>query len=289
MPWKWDLTVEQAIDQFSLGDHAAEIDERGFTVIPPEKTGFSPADVDHAKATILAEATKRTGIRWDEHQMALDEFEPGNHPPAFTYVTRVFEIDQVFRNLQTNPIVNTLHRHIIGNYFRMRTAHGMWKWANDDGWGINHGLHTDTTGVLFAEGHHGVANCNWLLTDCEAEDGPICFLPGSHKFGKLPTGNNITDELRAQIRPIEAPAGSIVVFNSSTWHGSWPRSNPGLRITTHSQRGVPAMPLWDFSDTSENVIALASEPELFRMLCGRPPMRGDNPGFLPRRKDSAAA
>ena len=293
MPWEWDLTVEQAIDQFSLGDHVAEIDERGVTIIPPEKTGFSRADVDHAKAAILAEATKRTGIRWDEHKVALDgldEIELGETQQYLEYVKMpyppIFECDQVFIDLQTNPIVNTLHRYLLGDQFRIRTANGIWKWANEEGRGPDYGLHTDTLGLLFAEGHAGVANCNWLLTDCEAEDGPICFLPGSHKFGKLPEGN-ITDELHAQIRPIEAPAGSIVVFNASIWHGSWPRTKPGLRITSHTQRGRPPLPLWDFSDTSEWVIARASEPELFRMLCGRPLTR-DGSGNLPRRKEAAS-
>ena len=288
MPWKWELTVDQAIDRYGLHEHVRNIEEQGFTIVPPDQTGLSLREVEQAKQCILAEASKRTGIRWDEQLGALDEFIPGRHPPAYCYVTRTFEIDQVFRDFQTNPVLNTLHRSIIGDAFRMRTANGMWKWANEDGWGPDHGLHTDTLGMIFDVHHPYVANVNWLLTDCEADDGPICFLPGSHKFGKLPQGN-LTDELRQQIKPIEAEAGSFVIFNGSTWHGSWPRRKTGLRITTHTMRGFPGLPLWDFSDCSEDIIRLSQEPELFRMLCGQPLMRGDNPGFLPHRKRDSTA
>ncbi|XOV86359.1 MAG: phytanoyl-CoA dioxygenase family protein [Pseudomonadota bacterium] len=286
--WQWPETVERAVERYDLAKEIAEIDSNGYTIVPPEKTLFSPAKVARAKEVLIAEMTRRTGVRWDEKKIALDAFEPGSHPPAYAYVTRMFESDQVFLDFQTNPVLNTLHRHIIGDRFRMRTANGMFKWANEDGWGPNHGLHTDTQGLEFAKGRYYIANVNWLLNDVEADDGPICFLPGSHTFDGLPGPDTITDELRAQIRPIEAPAGSFVVFNSHVWHGSWPRKRPGLRLTTHTMRGAPGLPLWDFSDTSEDVIARSREPGLFRMLCGTPPMRGDNPGFLPRIKARSA-
>ncbi len=30
--------------------------------------------------------------------------------------------------------------------------------------------------------------------------------------------------------PVECPAGSLILWHGSTWHGAFPRKNPGLRL-----------------------------------------------------------
>ena len=53
MPMKWELTVEQSIDRFNLADNAAELDEIGLTIVPPEKTLMPTASVTHARDALL--------------------------------------------------------------------------------------------------------------------------------------------------------------------------------------------------------------------------------------------
>lgn len=57
------------------------------------------------------------------------------------------------------------------------------------------------------------ANAAWCIDDFIAENGATCFVPGSHRLNSLPTPGA---EDRAV--PFEAPAGSLVVFESRLWH-----------------------------------------------------------------------
>ena len=34
--------------------------------------------------------------------------------------------------------------------------------------------------------------------------------------------------------PVEAPAGSVLVFHGNVWHGAFPRKNPGLRLSINA-------------------------------------------------------
>ena len=79
-------------------------------------------------------------------------------------------------------------------------------------------------------GDYKVCNSIWLLDDFSRENGATRIVPGTHLNGRLPQ-----DELADQLAPhpdqmlIEAPAGSVFIFNSHTWHGGtdnhseWPR------------------------------------------------------------------
>ena len=113
----------------------------------------------------------------------------------------MLEAHPIFRDLAANPVVNTLHRLILGDDFRLATSNGFIKWAHPEGnWGKYYGLHCDSPLVEPADARFA-ANCNWFLTDCEADDGPLCYLPGTHRTGKHPMGN-VTPELLAQVRPV---------------------------------------------------------------------------------------
>ena len=72
-----------------------------------------------------------------------------------------------------------------------------------------------------------VFNTNWCLTDYTLDDGCLAVVPESHKLRRNP-GPGEAAKLAV---PVEAPAGSVIVFHGNLWHGSFPRVNPGLRLT----------------------------------------------------------
>ena len=80
-----------------------------------------------------------------------------------------------------------------------------------------------------------VCNSIWLLDDFTADNGPTRVVPGSHNSGKLPT--EVMDDYMAphsnEIYLI-APAGTVVVFNSHTWHGGTLNRSLKLRRALHS-------------------------------------------------------
>jgi hypothetical protein len=273
---KWSLSLEDAVAEYGLEDHIAELDEVGMTIVPPEKTGIPKDAQERARDVLLSTVRERTGAIFDVDRgplSALDESRAKSK--GYFFVSRMIEVDPVFLDLQTNPVLNTLHRFILGEEFRMGTSSGFLKWAHPQGGqGAIHGMHVDSPLVKPA-GYGYVANVNWLLTDYTREAGPICYVPGSHKWGDYPTAQNVTPQVLSQVKPAEGPANSLVVFNGSLWHGTLPRTLPGMRLSSHSQRRIPALlPPGDFRDVSDALIASSRDPEAMRMLCWKNDMRG---------------
>ncbi len=61
------------------------------------------------------------------------------------------------------------------------------------------------------------ANAAWALDDVTAANGATCFVPGSHLRNRLPRPDEVADAVAAAV-PMEAPAGSLIVFDSRVWH-----------------------------------------------------------------------
>ena len=69
-------------------------------------------------------------------------------------------------------------------------------------------------------------------------------------------------------RPIEAPAGSLVVWNGNMWRGAFPRQTDGLRVnlTTYFMRDY-LLPQEDYRSTVTQEI-LDRNPKRFATLVG---------------------
>ncbi|CAN5908461.1 hypothetical protein BH24BAC1_BH24BAC1_36740 [soil metagenome] len=86
-----------------------------------------------------------------------------------------------------------------------------------------------------APGSYTVCNSIWLLDDFSRENGATRIVPGSHLKGSLPQ-----DELEDPFAPhpdeivIEAPAGSVFIFNSHAWHGGTTNLTAAPRRAIHS-------------------------------------------------------
>ncbi len=57
------------------------------------------------------------------------------------------------------------------------------------------------------------ANAAWAIDDFTAANGATCFVPGSHLANRMPGPGDA-----AAAVPFEAPAGSLLVFDSRLWH-----------------------------------------------------------------------
>jgi len=57
----------------------------------------------------------------------------------------------------------------------------------------------------------------WALTDFTADNGGTRFVPGSHVFAGTPDDPGALDEV--EVRALEMPAGSVMIFHGSLWHG----------------------------------------------------------------------
>jgi ectoine hydroxylase-related dioxygenase (phytanoyl-CoA dioxygenase family) len=68
----------------------------------------------------------------------------------------------------------------------------------------------------------------WALTDFTDANGGTRFVPGSHRFPLTPDEPGALD--RVAVRALEMPAGSVMIFHGSLWHGG------GTNTTTDEWR-----------------------------------------------------
>jgi ectoine hydroxylase-related dioxygenase (phytanoyl-CoA dioxygenase family) len=96
------------------------------------------------------------------------------------------------------------------------------------------GLHADW-GSAVAPDAYQVCNSIWLLDDFTTENGATRVVPGSHRSGTLPhevmahPADSHPDEVI-----LTAPAGTVVIFNSHTWHGGTQNRTDTPRRALHS-------------------------------------------------------
>jgi ectoine hydroxylase-related dioxygenase (phytanoyl-CoA dioxygenase family) len=72
-------------------------------------------------------------------------------------------------------------------------------------------------------------NVVWMLDDFTAENGATRVVPGSHRRVEGPEPNRVYDDEVLAV----APAGTLVAFDTRTWHGGGPNRTDRLRRGFH--------------------------------------------------------
>lgn len=130
----------------------------------------------------------------------------------------------------THPKVLAAIRHVLGDALRLSSLNGR---AALPGSGLQ-GLHADW-GEAVEPGDYYVCNSIWLLSDFSEANGATRVVPGSNRSGQHPK-----EVLEDATRPhpdqavVTAPAGTVVIFNSHTWHGGTLNTTDVPRYGLHS-------------------------------------------------------
>ena len=95
-------------------------------------------------------------------------------------------------------------------------------------------LHADWHETV-APSDYQVCNTIWLLDDFTKENGATRLVPATHRSGILPQ-EELKDPYATHPDEIlvEAPAGTVVIFNSHTWHGGTDNHTDAPRRSIHS-------------------------------------------------------
>ena len=214
------------IKELGLEPYIAELDVRGFTVIPPELTGVG-RDPERYIELVLDVVEDDTGVRPN-----LETGEPfsgiGRIPGAqWTLINQ----GQPFEEALMDPVLLTLATYLVGYGCVVNAYHPMVKGPGGD----DLELHCDAQlamPVLAPLPSWGVvANLTYALTDYTVDNGCIVYVPGSHRRCSVPTGEQSRVPVNKEIVPVECPAGSLVVHHANTWHGAYTRRASGLRVS----------------------------------------------------------
>ena len=210
------------VRRLGLEANLAELETLGLTVVPPDVLG-NRHETERALERICDIVEQRSGVRPDA---TTGETHANVFFPTIYYF--LFE-DPVFQSLLLNEHALALVTHLLGKSCILNACTVFMKGPAEleDGKRLQLALHSDMQLHPEPFPHYAQhVNATWLLSDYTADNGALAFYPGSHRFCRHPR----RDETQApEAVPVEAPAGSLVLWHGNTWHGSFPRRNPGLR------------------------------------------------------------
>ena len=130
----------------------------------------------------------------------------------------------------THPRVLAGIAHVLGRSIKLSSLNYR---AAKPGMGLQK-LHVDWHEAV-APGHYKVCNSIWLLDDFNMKNGATRIVPGTHLSSSLPQDIMSDPEARHPDEVIiNAPAGSVFVFNSHAWHGGTNNQTSKDRRSIHS-------------------------------------------------------
>ncbi|MEC9089342.1 MAG: phytanoyl-CoA dioxygenase family protein [Actinomycetota bacterium] len=268
------------IQELELEQFVLQLEVDGLCVVPPERTGVAPETINAIAEQLLSEAQEVVGCEFDlnegpkaELTMSADEnviaqFSGDRVEPTQFLVQQLCARDRLFRDLAINPVGVALIRHLIGqNATRFSSHNAFIKWQGEFGYGQNLGLHCDQMAVPRPWGRNALtANTNWCITDYSLDGGALAYVPGSHRRMEPP---RFPEAVELAV-PVEAPAGSLIVFHGATWHGAFPRLTDGMRLSIANYfRHYMVLPQDDIKNLFPQELAEdCDDPDMFKFLAG---------------------
>jgi ectoine hydroxylase-related dioxygenase (phytanoyl-CoA dioxygenase family) len=142
----------------------------------------------------------------------------------------------VFDQLWVHPVLLAVMHHYLGD-FRLGAMTGRAPRPHTG----HQRLHRDWQGAF--EERYTACQSVWMLDDFNRATGTTRLIPGSHRFVKRPE-EELDDPLAAHPDQvlIEAPRGSLAVFNGYIWHGGTENTRDRLRrgvFTFFARRDQP--------------------------------------------------
>jgi Phytanoyl-CoA dioxygenase (PhyH) len=245
--------------KYDLFKHAVELQIYGLTVVPPEKMNHSPGFVDRLRNAILSVCESRHGVTIGDYR--TDSLPPGAGGNNFKLMIE----NDVFAEAATNPVQLALVRWLCGQSVVLAGNNYIIKGPGAD----QHRLHSDAHGIPPGGGLIAhMCNASLPTTDYDTlEDGPTAFVPGSYVYGRatLPHESDVFNPW-FKTHPVFAKAGSLILWHGGTWHGAFPRSTPGLRVTlvqSFMRRHMRPLNLWEGTIPER---MLEKYPELDRVI-----------------------
>ncbi len=217
------MTMQTALEELRVRDDTLSEAEKQQL----DRDGFLPLTDVLAAEHLAALQARVDALMRAEGEEAGTEF----HQEAGTErLSDLVNKGDVFDVCYTHPRVLASIAHVLSADFKLSSLNYR---AALPGHG-HQALHADWSQPVPAGGFR-VCNSIWLLDGFTPENGPTRLVPGSHQRGTLPR-----DEMPDPAAPhpdqvlLEAPAGTVVIFNSHLWHGGTVNRTALRRRALHS-------------------------------------------------------
>ncbi len=185
-------------------------------------------------------AEQAAAFRRRLEQLAAEEGEEaGKEAHQEKGVVRLADLinkDALFEYCFTHPRLLAAARRVLGPSFRVDSLNARFALPGDG----HQALHADWGSADAAEwaqvmeGRYFGMNSLWLLDDFTPENGATRIVPGTHRSGRVPQ-DEMPDPLAPHAREVvlQAPAGTVIAFNSHCWHGGTLNRSADLRRVMH--------------------------------------------------------
>jgi len=192
-----------------VGAHAAEIAERGYTIIP------DAFDVEHADA-MLADL--------DRLHAELD-VQPATNPFEGTSTLRVYNLlvhGELWQRVPVHPNVLPVVERVLDAGCLISSLSSIDIRPGESAQPI----HADDQLMPIPKPHPPtVCNTMWALTDFTEANGATRIVPGSHLADRSPDYGAPYESI-----PAEMPRGSVLVWHGSLWHGGGANTTAERRV-----------------------------------------------------------
>ncbi len=210
------------VTEFGLNDHLIELETQGYTVL---RSVLSPETVERAKTAILARVAGETGRTIDPDSATAEDYEGMTYLPYLLYDDEVFEAVL----LEEKPLA--LISYLLGESCILSSLGCHFKGPG----GFPLPLHSDNGNGMPAPfpSYSQTANVNYALTPYSTEAGALAIVPGSHKLARQPRPEEMVlggAQTNPRALSMDLEPGDAVVWHGNTWHGSFARQIPGIRM-----------------------------------------------------------
>lgn len=217
------MNIEEALYQLGVREDSLTAEEKSFL----DENGYLTL------ANLLSPEQTQAIVTRLEELVAQEGEEAGKEFRQEAGAIRLSNLvnkGEVFEVCYTHPRVLAAIAHVLSYDLKLSSLNSRFALPGE---GLQR-LHVDWKEAV-PPGEYQVCNSIWLMDDFTAQNGATRVVPGSQRKGTLPQ-DEMADPMAAH--PDEllliAPAGTVVIFNSHTWHGGTLNQSDKPRRAIHS-------------------------------------------------------
>ena len=246
------LTIRSEKGSSELSTHLEELRERGYTIIPGL---LDEARVASYRGKLEAVYARQEAEFGREALQSIAELDMCRLPCAY---------DRDFLSLASHPTILAVMSEILGSFFILHLQNGIIN--RPDRPHHQHSWHRDLPYQDFAITRPLAISALVALDAFSPETGGTYLLPFSHRMPAAPT-----DAYIANNRVVaEAPAGSVILFDSMLIHRAGSNSSQNVRCAVNHVYTAPILkqqydlpralgPATDFDDAMQRLLGYTSQ------------------------------